>query len=259
MPQIMTVALPILTFHALDELPSVISFAPQLFKRGLRRLTENGYRTMTLIEAVEAVKRGEPFPERSFVITFDDGFESVYTQAFAVLQELNLSATVFLTVGADTTTGEDQRLPEHEGRSMLSWREIRQMQKHRIDFGAHTLTHPDLTTLSASEIEKEIGDSKKVIEDAIGVEASSFAYPFGFFDECSRAIAAQYFACACSDRLGMVNRQSDIYTLERVESYYLRREFFFDLMTTEFFSSYIWACKVPRNLRRLLRKKNATE
>lgn len=94
----MTVSLPILTFHALDEGPSVISFSPRLFRRGMARLHDSGYRTLSLLEAVDRLRRGAPFPNRPFVITFDDGYQSVYAEAFPVLQRYGMSATVFLSV-----------------------------------------------------------------------------------------------------------------------------------------------------------------
>jgi len=250
----MAASISILTFHAVDDTAAVIAFSPQLFRRGLQRLSEAGYRTVTLMEATECIKRQESFPDRSFVITFDDGYESVYSQALPVLRDLNFSATVFLTTGVNPTGRSDERLPSLEKRLMLSWGEIQEMQKCAIEFGAHTLTHPDLTKLSPQQIELEMGDSKKRIEDAIGAQVSSFAYPFGRFDERSRKIARQYFASACSDRLGIASLQSDRYTLERVDAYYFRSEKAFDLLTTNFFPGYIMMRNFPRRLRRLLQK-----
>jgi peptidoglycan/xylan/chitin deacetylase (PgdA/CDA1 family) len=250
----MSASVPILTFHAIDDSGAVIAFAPQSFRRGLRHLREAGYRSISLLQAGECINRRQPFPERSFVITFDDGYESVYSQALPVLRELNFSATVFLTTGRKAHQAIDERLPSLENRQMLSWREISEMQKVGIEFGAHTLTHPDLTRLSPPEIDREIGDSKKRIEDALGVPVATFAYPFGRYDERSREIAAGYFASASSDRLGITRLQSDRYALERVDAYYLRSERAFNLLPTKLFSGYIHSRSLPRRLRRLLQK-----
>ena len=92
-------SLPVLTFHALDDRSSVISFSPQVFRRGMGRLHENGYQTLSLLEAVDYLHRGASFPDRSFVITFDDGYQTVYDEAFPVLQRYAMTATVFLSVG----------------------------------------------------------------------------------------------------------------------------------------------------------------
>ena len=244
--------LPILTFHALDDRPSVISFSPRVFRRGMARLHENGYQTLSLLEAVDFVHQGKPFPDRSFVITFDDGYPTVFDEAFPVLQQYGMAATVFLTVGANRPNPDD-RLPTLQGRSMLSWREIREMRSYGIDFGAHTLTHPDLTRLSFRQAEIEVYESKAIIEHALNVPVTSFAYPFGRYDDQSREIAEKHFACACSDRLGLVRTGSDLYTLERVEAYYLRSDWLFDMMLTGLFPWYIRTINIPRRLRLALK------
>ena len=248
----MTVSLPILTFHALDDRPSVISFSPQVFRRGMARLYESGYQTLSLLEAVDYLHRAAPFPGRSFVITFDDGYQTVYDEAFPVLQRYGMSATVFLTVGEKETVKPAGRLPSLEGRSMLAWHEIQEMQRWGIDFGVHTLTHPDLTRLSFDQLETEVCDSKSIIEDALSVKAVSFAYPYGYYDRRSREIVRQHFACACSVKLGLITARSDLYTLERVDAYYLRTDRLFDVMLTRLFPWYIRVRSIPRRIRRVV-------
>lgn len=244
-----TAALAVLTFHALDDAGSVISFSPQVFQQGMAMLHAHGYRTMRLEEAVGALRGRKPFPKRAFVLTFDDGFESVFREAFPVLQRYGMSATVFLTVGA-APGGSPARLPEFEGRAMLSWAEIREMQAAGMDFGAHTLTHPDLTGLSSERVALEMSASKQRIENALGTAVTSFAYPFGRHDAESRRIAGQYFSCACADTLGLISGGSDPYALERVDAYYLRTRRLFGLMVTGAFRWYIVARSIPRQLRR---------
>jgi peptidoglycan/xylan/chitin deacetylase (PgdA/CDA1 family) len=244
----MAASLPILTFHSLDSHSSVISFSPQLFRHGLARLRKQGHRAISLLEAVESIRNASPFPDHTFAITFDDGYESVYRDALPVLQDYNLPATLFITVGRERA----DRLPSLEGRAMLTWQQIREMHECGIDIGAHTLTHPDLTKLAPEQIEREIIDSKKIIEDRLGATVTCFAYPFGRYDRRSREIARRHFACACSDNLGITTPQSDPYALERVDAYYLRTQKTFDLMLSRSFPHYIWSRNVPRRLRRLL-------
>jgi peptidoglycan/xylan/chitin deacetylase (PgdA/CDA1 family) len=238
--------LPILTFHGIDDAKTVLSFPPQVFERSIARLKKLGYRAISLVNAVDSLRRAEGFPERSCVITFDDGYQSVYANAFPVLERQHMTATVFLTVG----DGKTERLPALNGRAMLSWDEMREMQRCGIDFGAHTLTHPDLTALPVDRIETEMRRSKEIIEQALGAAAATFAYPYGRYDARSCAIARKYFACAVSDRLGLVKQCSDVYALERVETYYLRHERFFEMMPTRWFELYLLARRIPRDLRR---------
>jgi peptidoglycan/xylan/chitin deacetylase (PgdA/CDA1 family) len=245
-----TAFLPVLTFHDLEDQPSPISFPPRLFQQGIAVLYEKGYRTLSLLEAIGYSRRGQSFPERSFVLTFDDGYRSVYTVAFPVLNRLQMSATVFLTTGTERTGQADHRLPSLEGREMLAWGEIQQMHAWGIDFGAHTCTHPDLTRLTYERAETEIRDSKAIIEDALSAPAACFAYPYGRYDDRSRAIVRQHFSCACSDKLGLVTPTSDPHAVERVDAYYLRTEMLFSLLPSGLFPWYIRACSVPRLFRR---------
>ena len=126
------------------------------------------------------------------------------------------------------------------------------MQRWGIDFGSHTLTHPDLTRLPFERVEVEIRDSKTIIEDALSANVNCFAYPHGRYDHRSREIVKKRFACACSDSLGFANTGSDFYALERIEAYYLRTDRLFDLMLTRFFPWYIRACSIPRQIRRAI-------
>lgn len=246
----MTQRLPILTFHTLDNLPSVTSFSPNLFRFGLTNLHENGYRTISLLEAADCLRMKKSFPEKSFVVTFDDGYETVYKVAFPILQDYGMSATIFITIGENGSHQDEEKLPSLEGRSMLNWREIKEMKRWGIEFGAHTLTHPDLTRLPQDRMEMEICDSKKIIENILSAPISCFAYPYGRYNDSVRELVRQHFACASSDQLGFITPSSDLYTLERVDAYYLRTDQLFNLILTRWFPWYIWACGIPRWIRR---------
>ncbi|HVY55648.1 MAG TPA: polysaccharide deacetylase family protein [Thermodesulfobacteriota bacterium] len=244
--------IPVLTFHALDTQNSVISFSPRLFARSMERLWRNGYRSVRLCEAAGLVSDRKPFPDKSFVLTFDDGYRSVYDEAFPVLRKYGYTATVFLiTGGAESYTPQD-RLAPYGGRETLSWGEIKEMSKDGIDFGAHTLTHPDLSSIDASRIEYEMRESKEIIENNLGAPVLSFAYPYGKYNARSMEAAGRYFKCACSDELGLLTNGSSLYAVERVDAYYLRQESLFGLMLTKSFPLYLFLRNIPRTIARRL-------
>ena len=138
---------------------------------------------------------------------------------------------------------------------MLAWSEIEEMRQCGIDFGAHTLTHPDLTRLSRSQIRMEVYDSKAIIEDRLGIPVTAFAYPYGRCHQRSYEIVSQCFDCACTDSLGLVRAGSDPFALERVDAYYLRKNGLFHTMTSRLFPLYIRARNIPRSIRRALYKR----
>ena len=245
----MAIWLPILTFHDIDERPSVISVSPDAFQFSMRRLTEEGYKTISLSRIVECIRKAEPFPDRAVSITFDDGYRSVYERAFPVLREYGMTATVFLTIGDRKNLGLQERLPTFGGREMMRWPEIREMEREGIDFGAHTRTHQDLTRLPLDRVHAEVYDSKSMIENTLGCAVTAFAYPFGYHNRRVREIIQAYYACACSTRLGMATRRSDPLALERVDMYYFRTERLFRIMLTRRFLSYVRLRNIPRQVR----------
>ena len=229
---------PVLTFHTLGAGKSPIEWLPQAFRRAMAKLRDNGYRAIGLMEALSYLRGGARFPRRSFVLTFDDGYESVYLQAFPALQEHKMPATIFLTVGSEGRAG-GERLPSLNAHPMLTWAQILEMARHGVAFGAHTLTHPDLTRLTPERVEMELSGSKTVLEDALGASVDCFAYPYGFYNGRVQAIAREHFALALTDGIDLLHTGSDAYAAERVDAYYLRDARLFGLMLTGLFPWYV--------------------
>ncbi len=248
----MTGFIPVLTFHSIDDGRAPTSFGPALFARGMETLARSGCRTVTLTEAASLAAAKRPFPEKSFVITFDDGYRNVFDSAFPVLSRHAFTATVFLTTGKGEMAGDADRLPPLFGGEMLSWGEIRAMKESGFDFGAHTLTHPDLTRLSPDDAAREMTASRDVVSHALGEPVTTFAYPYGRYDAASAEIAAKEFTCACSDELGLLTASSPIHAIPRVDSFYLRGERLFGLVRSPQLPLYLLLRNVPRKLRRRL-------
>ena len=247
-------SLPVLGFHAIEERPSAIAFPPELFRRAMAGLRERGYRAVPLMAAVDCLREGKPFPDHAFVLTFDDGYQTVYQEAFPCLQQQGWGATLFLTVGSPGSRAGLVRLPSMGGRSMLGWQEVRELQQYGMEIGAHTLTHPDLTRLSRERVEAEVRGSKEFIEEMLGTPVVSFCYPYGYCDAQSRDVVRRHFSSACSGRLGLVTRKSDRYALERVEAYYMNSDRRFQLMTTKLFPWYLRMRRIPRRVRQALER-----
>jgi peptidoglycan/xylan/chitin deacetylase (PgdA/CDA1 family) len=133
-------------------------------------------------------------PPNTVCLTFDDGYGSFSEEVLSILVEQKIPATIFIITGFvgkfntwDVSFGFNRR--RH-----LDWSQIRQIHTTGIEIGSHSTSHRDLTHLSASEVEGELADSKKELEDRLGEAVTSLALPFGSvtLEVFSRARRAGY-------------------------------------------------------------------
>ena len=211
----------ILTYHSLDDSRSVLSLHPDLFRLQMQALASSGVKVASLPEL-----RATPGP--AVALTFDDGFANFAEVAAPLLASCGFPATLFLVTdhcgGYNDWPSQGRRIPRLP---LLSWKDIAELGRQGIDFGAHTATHPDLARLDAAGAQEEILSSKQRIEEATGRGVFSFAYPYGNAPAHARRIVAQHFAAGCSSRLGWVTQDSKPEALERLDVYYLPRPFLF--------------------------------
>jgi peptidoglycan/xylan/chitin deacetylase (PgdA/CDA1 family) len=234
-------------YHALGENASLVTTPTAVFGRQMRWLYEHNYQVMPLIRLVGCVRNGDHLPPRSVVITFDDGFESVYTHAYPILATYGFPATTFLVAGyCDGQNDWPNQPPAIPHQSLLTWDQIREMDQNGIEFGAHSISHPFLDRLSLDEMEHEILYSKASIEDQLGHAITLFAYPYGRYTASIKAIVGRKYDGACTTQLGMVGSRSDPLELERIEAHYLTHPSLFRGLSRAWFPTYL-------GFRRLLR------
>ncbi|HEY4625431.1 MAG TPA: polysaccharide deacetylase family protein [Blastococcus sp.] len=177
---------PILLYHAITDDPGehIAPFAvsPGTFRRHLDLLQESGYRCLTFGELMQRRARAAEgpataVPERTAVLTFDDGFADFAGSALPALRARGLPATLYVT------TGWLQDAPRREpGPSdpMLAWSQLPELLEAGIELGAHSHSHPHLDTLSTRALRAELSLPKALMEDALGRPVTTFAYPHGY-------------------------------------------------------------------------------
>jgi len=174
--------IPILMYHSISDADNSSRHpyyrtvtAPRVFDRHLKFLHSRGYRLITLSDAVRVLRGPEADMRKAVVITFDDGFQDFYTHAFPILNRYGYSATVFLPTAF---IGHDCR--QFKGTACLTWTQVRALRKAGVEFGSHTVTHPQLRSVSTEQMRAEVGRSKHEIEDKLGERVEAFAYPNAF-------------------------------------------------------------------------------
>jgi len=250
------VKIPVLTYHSIDESGSVISTAPETFRRQIEFLSENEYCVLPLGEIVEKLIANEPLSPKSIALTFDDGFQNFYTTAFPILAAHDFPATVFLVTEFCGKFNDWSGNPPDFPRSrILSWKEIKELQAFGIEFGAHSQTHRDLTAIPTADVKREIACSRAAVEDNTGERINLFAYPYGKFDSSVKAIAEKNYRAACSVKLGKICPASNLFTLERIDSYYLSNPRVFNSLASKSFDRYLQFRQLLRDFKSLIHRK----
>lgn len=178
----------ILGYHDFRERGgSPMIIAANKFREQMKAIKDSGIPVISLSDVLTWRKGQKNIPEEAIVITMDDGWEGVYTYAYPVLKEYGFPFTIYLY----------KKYVNIGGRS-LSWEQIREMMKNGCEVGSHSVSHeslrPKKTRAAADQqlwLLGELKDSKEFLEKNLGINCTSFAYPFGIFDDSTTETALQ--------------------------------------------------------------------
>ena len=194
--------------------------SPEKFERQIQYLLKKGFKFFTMKELMENKNN---LPEKCVVLTFDDGYEDNYTNAFPILKKYNVKATIYLVVDRHDREWSSNKKVHHNSGELrkepkLKDKQIKEMLKSKlVEIGSHTITHPNLLKLDMNEKRKEIINSKKMIEERFNINCVSFCYPFGLFDENDVKLAkeAKYTSATTTEK-GISPLDEDEFLLKRI-------------------------------------------
>jgi peptidoglycan/xylan/chitin deacetylase (PgdA/CDA1 family) len=200
---------PILMYHVVSAPPGNAHY-PDLFVRPgdfaaqMSWLAAHGYHAVTLKRAYDSWTKGARLPAHPVVISFDDGYLSQYTRAFPVLQSHHWPGVLNMEVNF-----------LHGAGALVPWR-VRKLIAAGWELDAHTLTHPDLTTLGSAELWRQVHGSRVALQQQFHVPVDFFCYPAGRYDaRVIRAVRLAGFLGATTTNYGLA-RPPGMYTLARI-------------------------------------------
>jgi peptidoglycan/xylan/chitin deacetylase (PgdA/CDA1 family) len=196
-----TGSLRVIMYHKVnDQRGNSLSVPVARFDEQMRLLTER-YNVISADELLAHIDGGAPMPPRSVLITFDDGYRDVRTNAYPILKRYELPAVLFVAtdfIGGRRPFPHDGRFRDFDN-AILGWDEIRDMSD-TFEVGSHARSHRSLTALALADATAEIERSKAIIEGRLGRPVRLFSYPKGgpldLGDDLRRSvIEAGYAAC----------------------------------------------------------------
>ena len=209
-----TAHVPILMYHYLRVPPDDadiyqldLSVAPELFAAHLDAMQQAGYTTISLYTLLDNLTQGTPLPDKSVVITFDDGYRDNYTDAFPLLSDRGMTATFFIV----TDFVYNQR-PGY-----LSWDMVREMYAGGMSIEAHGRNHVSLANQDRDYLVWQALGSFEAIQVELGVRPRFIAYPAGEYNQLTIDIfrSANYRA-GITTKQGATHRSDDLFQLRRV-------------------------------------------
>jgi peptidoglycan/xylan/chitin deacetylase (PgdA/CDA1 family) len=200
---------PILNYHVVGTPPPDAPF-PELYVRRsdfaaqLRWLRRQGYQAVSLRRVYDYWRRGLALPSRPIVLSFDDGYPEDSTNVRPLLRRFHWPGVLNLAV---------QNVLDRK----LTIPQLRELVRSGWEIDAHSLTHPDLTTLDAAELRRQVAGSRLWIRRRLGVPVDFFCYPAGVYDGAVvRAVRAAGFRGATTTEPGIASPGDGLFTLDRI-------------------------------------------
>lgn len=216
--------IPVLMYHRIGDQTTPwdrhYSVSPRNFAKQMERLARNGYRACSLGDFVGWLNNAAALPEKSLLITFDDGFCGVHDHAFPVLRALGWPFTVFMVSGKVGQAADwDLPLqPTDRSRRLMERRSLEALLSGGASIESHGATHVDLTSLSDEHLAQEMTNSRDSLTSLSGHPVQTIAYPYGKYDaRVIRFARAAGYQTGFSVNPGFNRRQTEQMELRRLD------------------------------------------
>ncbi|MFA5155299.1 MAG: polysaccharide deacetylase family protein [Patescibacteria group bacterium] len=202
---------PILMYHYIETAPATTALPglyvpPAIFEDQLRLISQHKYNTLFISELASAIHNDSTLPSCSLALSFDDGYEDFYTQAFPRLKAYSLKGTLYVIINRLDTPG------------YLTRQQVREMaESGLVEIGSHTFNHPDLRAKKLKDADFEIRYSREELAKISGRPVTTLAYPYGYFNEIDEGLASSSgYLAAVSVNPGALQDKSDLWALKRL-------------------------------------------
>ena len=205
--------IPILMYHNVSEnKKDKNSLYYKDFYKQIKYLTKIGYKSLNLKNL-----SNEKY-NKKIVITFDDGYENIFTNAMPVLKELDFSATCFIVskkIGYFNDWDKNQK--NFKKKRIMNTKQIKIWINNGFEIGSHSMDHYNLNNLSNIQKKIQILKPKQFFKNNYGINIQSFSYPFGCYNEdCLRILKKNYKFAVTTKRSRYVKDKFNPHEIPRV-------------------------------------------
>lgn len=169
---------PIILYHDIDG-KGAFSVDSATLRKHFEFFRDNGITIVSLSDLLERLDNPRPYEGRTLVITFDDGYKSMFTKLLPLVDEFHYPVTLF--VYTDNIREKAEKA--------ITWDDLKTLQAHGIDIQSHTISHADLPKLEAAgtdaargQLFRELYYSRKLMAARMGKPVDYLAFPFGRYD-----------------------------------------------------------------------------
>lgn len=182
------------------------------FSAQMRYLRDHGYHVIPAQQAIDLLRKKEPIPPKSVVLTVDDGYETFKSGAMPILRQFGFPVTLF--VNTDSVGSQ----------SYLDWNDLRELAKEGVEIGNHTASHNSMTTPLRGEtvadyrqrLHADLDRAQQTLIRELGITPQLFAYPYGEYSLLTQELVAEYgFTAAFGQQSGVVGRNDPLTALPR--------------------------------------------
>jgi len=199
--------------HVSTNTPPITSVKPERFKQHIQYLVDHKFNVWPLSKALRHLASNRPLPPKTVVITFDDAYKSVYTEAFPILKSYQLPFTIFVT----TSYISDDNL------NFMSWDQLREIKLSGGELGNHTDRHAHLIRRKNNEtrhqwrtrVRNEIVTAQTILKAQTGNSLNAVAYPYGEYSTELKIILRELGYFGLGQHSGVMYRQSDFLAIPR--------------------------------------------
>jgi peptidoglycan/xylan/chitin deacetylase (PgdA/CDA1 family) len=212
---------PILMYHEISSTPRPeflkYTVSPAIFAEQMRWLARHDYTTILPDQLIAARAGTAALPRRPVMLTFDDGFAESVRLAPPILARHGFTAVFYLVAGLAGATSRWILADRGFELPLVGWSDARELEAAGFRCESHTVSHPHLADIPAEDCERELADSRRMLEDQLGRPVHHLAYPHGSHNATVMALAkAAGYRSACTTIIGLSPPSDSPFALRRV-------------------------------------------